>query len=131
VQLYATKTLNLVVIDPPAFVKTDLLSSAKIKLESVSHLNVTEQKELFNVLDKFQDAFRETPGLCPLMEHTIQVSDDFKPKRIRAYWIPENYRAEVNRQIQELLRLGFIEPSNSPQVSPLVCVIKPKDSSGK
>ena len=122
---------DVTVIDPPAFVKTDLLPSAKIKPESVSHLSVMEQKELFTVLDKFPDVFRETPGLCPLVEHTIPVSDDFKPKRIRAYRIPENYRAEVNRQIQELLRLGFIEPSNSPQVSPIVCVIKPKDSSGK
>jgi Reverse transcriptase (RNA-dependent DNA polymerase) len=37
----------------------------------------------------------------------------------------------VNRQIQELLRLGFIEPSTSPQVSPLVCVLKPKGKDGK
>ena len=34
----------------------------------------------------------------------------------------------MSRQIQELLHLGFIEPS---QVLPLVCVLKPKNSNGK
>jgi hypothetical protein len=37
----------------------------------------------------------------------------------------------MDHQISELLRLGFIEISNSPQVSPLVAVLKPKDESGK
>ena len=83
------------------------------------------------MLDKFADVFRETPRLCTLVEHTVPVLENFKPKRLRAYKVPENYREEVNHQIQELLRLGFIEPSTSPQVSPLVCVLKPKDVNGK
>jgi len=57
--------------------------------------------------------------------------ESFKPKRLRAYKIPENYRDVVNLQIRELLRLGFLGPSTSPQVSPLVCVLKPKDVNGK
>jgi hypothetical protein len=52
----------------------------------------------------------DTPGLCPLVQHTIPLTDNFQPKRLRAYKIPENCREEMNRQIQELLRLGFIEP---------------------
>jgi hypothetical protein len=40
------------------------------------------------------------------------------------------YQADVDKQISELLRLGFIEPSVSPQVSPLVCVRKPKYKDG-
>ena len=47
---------------------------------------------------------------------------------MRAYKVPENYRAEVDRQISELLRLKFIEPSTLPQIPPLVCVLKPPDS---
>ena len=35
---------DVTVIDPPAFVKTDLLPSAKIKPESVSHLSVMNKK---------------------------------------------------------------------------------------
>ena len=37
---------------------------------------------------------------------------------------PEVLKPEVARQIQELLDLGFIEPSNSEMASPIVCVLK-------
>jgi len=33
-------------------------------------------------------------------------------------------KVEVARQIIELLDLGFIKPSKSPMVSPVVCVLK-------
>jgi len=56
------------------------------------HLSVTERSELLSVLDKFSDVFRETPGLCTVVEHTIPIMESFKLKRLRAYKIPENYR---------------------------------------
>ena len=36
----------------------------------------------------------------------------------------------MSRQVQELLSLGFIEESTSPQASPLVVVLKAKDKDG-
>jgi hypothetical protein len=36
-------------------------------------------------------------------------------------------KPQVDQQIQELLKLGFIKPSKSPMASPLVCVLKGKD----
>jgi hypothetical protein len=47
-----------------------------------------------------------------------------------AYKVPLKYQADVGKQISELLRLGFIESSVLSQVSPLVCVLKPKDKDG-
>jgi len=55
------------------------------------------------------------------------VTGDFKPKRLRAYKVPERLKPEVDRQIQELLKLGFIRPSKSEMASPLVCILKGKD----
>ena len=43
-----------------------------------------------------------------MVEHEIPVTDDFKPKRLRDYKVPEKLKPEVDRQIQELLKLGFI-----------------------
>jgi len=44
--------------------------------------------------------------------------------RLRAYKVPECLKPEVERQINELLSLGFIRPSKSQMASPLVCVLK-------
>ena len=80
-----------------------------------------------SVLDAFPDCFSDTPGFCDFVEHEIPVTSDFKPKRLRAYKVPELLKPEVQRQIHELLSLGFTRPSKSQMASPLVCVLKGKD----
>jgi len=52
--------------------------------------------------------FDEKPGLCTVAEHAVNVTQDFKPKWIEAYKVPELLKAEVARQLQELSDLGFI-----------------------
>jgi len=102
-----------------------LLPSEQITPEQVNHLYDTQRKELFEVLDKFSSCFAEQPGFCPYVEHCINVTPDFKPKRLREYRIPELLKGEVQQhQVDELLRLGFIRPSTSPMASPVVCVLK-------
>jgi len=59
--------------------------------------------------------------------HEIPIASDFRPKRLKAYRVPDNLKPEVDRQITELLKLGFIEPSSSPMASPIVCVLKGKN----
>ena len=58
-----------------------------------------------------QNVFSETPGFCDLIQHEIHVSDQFRPKRLRSYRVPENLKPKVEEQIQELLRLGIIKSS--------------------
>jgi len=57
------------------------------------------------------------PGLCTVLQHEINVSADFKPKRLRA-----NLKPMVEAQINELLKLGIIKPSKTEMGSPIVCV---------
>jgi hypothetical protein len=68
--------------------------------------------------------FSENPGFCPYVTHDIDVSSDFKPKRFRAYKVPEKLKPALSAEIQKLLALGFIEPIDSPQASPIVCIMK-------
>ena len=58
------------------------------------------------------------------MEHKIDVNADFKPKKFKAYTIPEVLKPEVDKQIDEMLELGLIRRSDSPMASSMVCVIK-------
>ena len=62
-----------------------------------------------------------------MLQHEINVSADFKPKRLRAYRVTENLKPMVEAQINELLKLGIIKPSKSEMGSPIVCVLKGKD----
>jgi hypothetical protein len=75
----------------------------------------------------FNDCFSEKPGLCTYVEHSIRISSDFKPLRLREYRVPELLKYEVRRQIGGLIKDGLIVPSNSPMTSPLVCVLKGRD----
>jgi len=105
----------------------ELPPSKKIDPAKLQHLSANQRDELLALLDEFSDCFSETPGFCDLVEHEIPVTSDFKPKRLKAYKVPERLKPEVQKQINELLSLGFIRPSKSQMASPLVCVLKGKD----
>jgi len=100
------------------------LHSTKIDSTKLNHLTAEQKQEFLAVLDEFPSVFSEKPGLCKVGVHEIHVTPDFKPKRLKAYKVPKVLKSEVARQIQELLDLGFIEPSNSEMASPIVCVLK-------
>jgi len=80
------------------------------------------------VLDKYPECFSDSPGFCDLIQHEIHVSNDVRPKRLRSYRVPVNLKPIVEDQIQELLKLDIITPSKSEMGSPIVCVLKGKDS---
>ena len=94
----------------------------KLNLSRYLTLTGDQRSELLQVLDKYPRVFSDIPGLCTLVQHEIPIASGFRPKRLKAYRVPEFCKPEVNRQIAELLRLGFIEPSSSPMASPIACV---------
>ena len=104
------------------------LPSECIDRSELSHLSEGQQEALMAVLDEFCDIFSEQPGLCTAVEHEIHVAADFKPRMTRAYRVPEVLKKEIERQVAELLELGFIVPSRSPMASGVVCVLKPDKS---
>ena len=62
-----------------------------------------QQTELLEVLDRYPECFSDIPGHVDIIEHTITLRDNFKPKRLSAYRVPERLKPEVERQIQEML----------------------------
>ena len=100
------------------------LPSEQINRDALSHLSQSEQEKLLALLDEFRDCFSDKPGLCTYVEHEIEVDASFAPKRSSAYKVPTVLKEEIERQVTELLKLGFIQPSKSPQSSGVVCVVK-------
>ena len=102
------------------------LPSQKIDRGTLAHLTPKQQRELLQLLDKYADRFSDIPGLTTRVEHCVELMPGFKPKRMRAYKVPERLQPEVERQLKEMLANGIIRESNSPMASPLVCVLKGK-----
>ena len=98
--------------------------STRIRAEQLQHLSQSQRDELLKLLNEFPRCFREKPGFCPYVEHCINISADFRPKRLKEYRIPEILKPEIQRQIDELLKNGFIRPSTSSMASPIVPVLK-------
>jgi len=107
---------------PPA--QDLLLPSQRMDAAALAHLSDSDKQQLLAVLDKYADVFRDEPGLYKGVMHRIPVTDDFKPKRLKEYKIPEKIKPEVMRQIKDLLDQGIIRPSTSPMSSPVVCLLK-------
>jgi hypothetical protein len=106
------------------------LPSQKIDPFKVSHLDEQQKIQYLALLDEFPDCFSDNPGLCKFGCHEINVSDEFKPKQLKPYKVPELLKPEVARQIQDLLDKGLIRPSNSPMASPIVCALKGRQGTG-
>jgi len=102
------------------------LPSQRIDRKLLAHLTVEQQKQLLQLLDRFSECFSDIPGLTTRVEHVVQLTPGFKPKRMRAYKIPERLQLEVERQLDEMLDKNIIRESNCPMASPLICVLKGK-----
>ncbi|KAL7724067.1 hypothetical protein ACLKA6_001034, partial [Drosophila palustris] len=64
-------------------------------------------------------AFATMTGTSPITEHRIVMHDD---RPIKQRYFPKNpkMQEEINKQVDELLAKGCIEPSNSPHSAPIV-----------
>ena len=80
------------------------------------------------LLTKYSDVFpEELPNQLPpsrSVDHEIQVEVGTKPPSRPAYRPPRPEIDELQKQLTELLRRGFIEPSRSPYGAPVFFVKK-------
>ena len=76
------------------------LPSQKIDQTQIAHLSIEKQQALLELLDKFSSCFSDDPGLCTLAVHEINLTPDFRPKRLRAYRVPEKLKPLVSIEIQ-------------------------------
>jgi len=112
------------VLSPEVVVNESVMPSVTVDPEKLSHLDEGQRAELVEVLDEFVACFSDKPGLCDVVTHRVVTTPDFVPKQMRPYRVPIAFRADVSRQIRELLDMGLIRPSISPMASPIVCVAK-------
>ena len=93
-------------------------------------LNDDQKSVLTDLLVEFSDVFAKSSddfGRTQVVKHSIDTGDA-KPIRQPPRRIPFGQREEVDKQLNQMLEKGLIEPSSSPWSSSLV-LVKKKDGS--
>lgn len=109
---------------------------SETELESLirfQHLNYEEKYALFKILSKNTKIIhRESDKLSctTAIRHKIKTVDEV-PVHTKTYRYPHIHKAEVEKQINEMLADGIIQHSISPWTSPIWIVPKKLDASGK
>ncbi len=76
---------------------------------------------------EYADLFGEMSDLPPHrvgVDHTIPIIDGAQPVNRPPHRLSAEHNDELNRQIDELMKLGCIRPSQSPYASPIIFVRK-------
>ncbi|XP_037789320.1 uncharacterized protein LOC119584727 [Penaeus monodon] len=88
-----------------------------------SELSLSQSREMSVLLNRYTDVIRDKPGLTQTIRHKIKLTSTV-PINKKQYPIPLNLKQEFNKEVDKMLELGHIEPSESPYCSPVVLVKK-------
>jgi hypothetical protein len=90
----------------------------------VSHLSSGEKDKLLALLRRHQNVFNDKPGRSRLGAVALTTKPGFEFNHQKPYRVPEKIKAEVQRQLDELLADGRIAEEASEFAHPLVAVAK-------
>ncbi|RVW67264.1 Retrovirus-related Pol polyprotein from transposon 412 [Vitis vinifera] len=108
------------------------ISSVREELDLVLGVQWLEQLGLLmcnwqKMTMEFQWEDQEQPTQLPLVgevDHCIPLKDGIEPVNVRLYKYAHFQKAEIEKQVQDMLKLGLIKPSTSPFSSPVLLVKK-------
>ncbi len=89
-----------------------------------TQLSAAQKTELQHLVGQFSDVFSPRPGRTNVLQHDVRTPPGIIVRQ-RPYRIPEARRHTIEEEVQEMLKLGVIEPSRSLWASPIVMVPKP------
>ena len=86
--------------------------------------SVKKVNELQEIFQRKELTFSDVPGQTDRTSHTVVTTTD-APTHHKAYRIPQAMKQKVQDEIDNMLKLGIIEETNSAYASPIVAVTKP------
>ena len=83
---------------------------------------------IISVLEQYRSVFSQPRGMPPqrLFDHRIHLLPGTQPINVRPYRYPYFQKAEIEKQVRDMLEQGIIQRSQSPFSSP-VLLIRKKD----
>ena len=88
-----------------------------------ANLSTEDERSLLKTLLSFPDVFDNSLGHTPVIVHNIGTGA-LSPIRQQPRRLPYHHRAEVEKQVRDMLAQGAIQPSTSPWSSPILLVKK-------
>lgn len=123
-----TATCVGVVDDPQDAIPTPMLPKETLKDVDISlNLEDQEHRELWFLLNKFQPLFSDIPSRTSILSHDIKLKSEV-PFRKKQYPVPFSLIPNVKKEVQSMIDMGVIEPSDSPYSSPYLMIKKPDNS---
>ena len=87
------------------------------------NLSEKQKKQILRLLEEFSDRFSDVPQVTTLGEHSIKLKVE-DPIQKKPYPIPIHMEPLVDKEIETMLEMGIIGPSDSYYSSPLVILKK-------
>jgi len=106
---------------------TTLQKEAFRDVEISSDLSESQRQEVVDISEEFQDVLTDVPALTTVGEHSITLTTD-ELVHSKPYPLPHAMQETVDKELENMLQMGIMEPSTSPYASPIVVVRKPDGS---
>jgi len=94
----------------------------------LDNLPSSKRTELESVLNEFKSCFDEKSGKTTLISHTISVHPGTRTIKLPPYRVNPTKAEAIKTELDNMLELGVIEPSNSPCAAPVVLIPKPDNT---
>ena len=133
------KELDLTVVsgDGPSLMGRNWLQEIKLKWDNILHVNQhdenqksplaeTEATDLEEILNRYDDIFKEELGLLKGTTVTIHIEKDAHPQFYKPRQVPFSMKDKVLKELTRLADQGIIKPVQfSDWATPIVPVLKP------
>jgi len=137
VKIQGDHSLTKTLVRPQALKKEKRIATISIfwRIEAVNPTMITERRtnlskqqtvELEGVLKECEGVFEETKELPPYREvdHRIPIKEEMDAIDVRPYKYLHQLKEEIEKQVEEMLKMGIIRPSKSPCSNPIILVKK-------
>ncbi|CAM5146708.1 unnamed protein product [Natator depressus] len=83
-----------------------------------------QRQQIKELCTSYAPTFSATPGLTERAYHSIDTGNAH-PIKVQPYRVAPQAKTAIEREIQDMLQMGVIRPSESAWASPVVLVPKP------
>ncbi|XP_067676459.1 uncharacterized protein [Haliotis asinina] len=90
-------------------------------------LTPEQKQDVRELAAEYQDVLTDLPGRTDSIEYKIKLTST-EPIRSKPYPLPHHMREVVAREVESMLSMDVIEPSESPYAAPVVLIKKSDES---